>query len=154
MIFFHSIKNCLKKYFVFKGRANRSEFWNFLLFYYIIIILCFSPYFFPIIEHKLEILAINNYKPLDTYTDQFYLIGLIVSLVFYCPYLAVKTRRLHDINQSGNWIVAVFVLIVLGRVSGEIGLYFLILSLILQVSILILCLKPGDKKKNKFGKAV
>ena len=154
MIFFQSIKNCLKKYFVFEGRANRAEFWNFLLFYYLIIVICFSPYFFPIIEHKLEILAINNYKRLNTYTDQFYLIGLIVSLVFYCPYLAVKTRRLHDVNQSGNWIVAVFVLIVLGRVSGEIGLYFLILSLILQVIILILCLKKGDKKKNKFGKAV
>ena len=66
----------------FQLKTNRSEFWNFLLFYYIIIILCFSPYFFPIIEHKLEILAINNYKPLDTYTDQFYFIGLIVSLFF------------------------------------------------------------------------
>ena len=76
-----------------------------------------------------------------------------MSSVFYCPYLAVKTRRLHDINQSGYWIVAVFFLIALGRVFGEIGVYFLILSLILQISILILCLKPGDKKKNKFGKS-
>ena len=153
MIFFQLIKTCLKKYLVFKGRANRAEFWSFTLFYYLIIVLCFSPYYFPFIEHKLEILAINNYKPLNTYTERFLFIGIIVSSVFYCPYLAVKTRRLHDINQSGYWIVAVLFLIALGRVIGEIGVYFLILSLILQISILILCLKPGDKKRNKFGKS-
>ena len=32
MNFIHSIKTCFRKYFVFKGRATRSEFWWFQLF--------------------------------------------------------------------------------------------------------------------------
>lgn len=150
IIFFHSIINCLKKYLDFKGRSNRAEFWSFFIFYYFIIVLSFSPFIFPIINHKLEILAINHYRPLDFYSEKFLFIGFIVALLFYTPYLAVKTRRLHDINQSGHWIVAFLFFQGFGRIVGEIGLF---ISSILYVIILILCLKAGDKKKNKYGKA-
>ena len=34
MSFIESITVCFKKYFDFKGRASRSEFWYFMLFYY------------------------------------------------------------------------------------------------------------------------
>lgn len=69
----------LKKYAEFSGRARRSEYWYFVLFNLIFII----------------ILAVLSMVP-----------GLIILYVLYAlgvliPSLAVVVRRLHDINKSG-----------------------------------------------------
>ena len=38
MNYINSIKTCLNKFFVFKGRASRSEFWYFALTYFVVVI--------------------------------------------------------------------------------------------------------------------
>jgi len=67
----------LKKYAVFEGRANREEFWYFVLFNIIISIL---------------IVIILGED-----------ISNIYSLLVLIPALAVAVRRLHDIGKSGWW---------------------------------------------------
>lgn len=37
MTFINSIKTCFRKYIDFSGRASRSEFWWFYLFFYLIL---------------------------------------------------------------------------------------------------------------------
>jgi len=86
-----SVKTCLKKYFGFKGRARRSEYWWFFLFTFIV------SWVFSFL---------GSLTPVFTY------IGLFVSLLLWIPTLAALTRRLHDRNHSGWWVAAMFVCMV------------------------------------------
>jgi uncharacterized membrane protein YhaH (DUF805 family) len=73
----------LKKYAVFEGRARRSEYWYYVLFY---ILFAFAIAFisefirFPIL-----------------YT--LYVLGSLI------PSIAVGVRRMHDVNKSGWFIL-------------------------------------------------
>ena len=84
MDFGEAIGTCLKKYFVFEGRASKSEFWYFFLVYTVgSILLSFIAR--AVMSAPLLILA-----GLVTY-------GTII------PMISVGCRRLHDINKSGWW---------------------------------------------------
>ncbi|MBR3492850.1 MAG: DUF805 domain-containing protein, partial [Bacteroidales bacterium] len=89
MNFGEAIKSVFSKYATFSGRARRSEFWYFYLFY---ILVAFGLSFLSI--------WISFAKYLYT------LFGLGVFL----PYTAVTVRRLHDIGKSG-WILLIFMVI-------------------------------------------
>jgi uncharacterized membrane protein YhaH (DUF805 family) len=104
----------LKKYAVFSGRAQRSEYWFFALFYLII----------AIVLSVLESIVGATTK--DTS------VGLFTSLFFLgmlLPSLAVTVRRLHDTGRSGFWIL--------------IGLLPFIGSIVLLV-FTVLDSQPGD----------
>jgi uncharacterized membrane protein YhaH (DUF805 family) len=75
----------IKEYAVFKGRARRTEFWMFILFYII----------FGIVATILD-------KILGT---PFGLIKTLYSFALLIPSLAVSIRRLHDIGKSGWYIL-------------------------------------------------
>jgi uncharacterized membrane protein YhaH (DUF805 family) len=75
-----AVSSCLEKYAVFNGRASRSEYWFFYLFFNILqFIALFS----------------KSQLPLN-----------IVFAGFICPMLAVGARRLHDSGKSG-WFLLV-----------------------------------------------
>lgn len=85
--FFDSVKICLSKYADFSGRANRPEYWWFMLFTWVVNLLLSSC-----IEHRF--------------------IAIIFSLSMILPTFAVHARRLHDINKSGWWqLIAIIPLI-------------------------------------------
>ncbi len=104
MNFTKSIEICFNKFANFEGRARKSEFWWFQLFYVIVLMLG------TIIDYLLG------------YTELFYWIGYIICLL---PGLAVGSRRLHDTGRSGWWqllyltIIGVIVLIVWWVADGE-----------------------------------
>lgn len=81
----------LKKYAKFEGRANRPQYWYFVLTeflaFFILEILCVIPFVNIIAGLALLVLSF----------------GLIV------PALAVSVRRLHDTNRSGWWLLLYFV---------------------------------------------
>lgn len=89
----------LNKYAVFSGRANRKEYWYFLLFSVIINLLALLVPYLPI----------------------------LLLLLLLCPTLAVTSRRLHDVGFSGwlsifilfpfGWFILAFVL----ARKGDIG---------------------------------
>jgi uncharacterized membrane protein YhaH (DUF805 family) len=80
----------LKKYAVFSGRAQRAEYWYFVLFYLIIMM----------------VLAF-----IDAMTGTFSeesgigLLSGVFSLATLIPTLAVSVRRLHDTGRSGWWLL-------------------------------------------------
>lgn len=82
MSFVDSIKTCFQKYVDFNGRARRSEYWYFYLFYVIVGTIA------GVISN-----AIGSQ-----------IISTIVSLAFLLPSLAVAVRRLHDIGKKWTWI--------------------------------------------------
>ena len=69
---------CLRKYFVFHGRATRSEFWSFHLFFFLVFLILFT---------FLE----NTF--IFTFFNWFFMI----------PLTSVSCRRLHDIGKNGWW---------------------------------------------------
>jgi uncharacterized membrane protein YhaH (DUF805 family) len=93
---------------VFDGRASRSEFWWFVLFYYIVII--GSAWVGALIVGDRPMLGI-----------------FIAFLALLIPYIAAGVRRLHDLGKSGWWwFVSLIpfgsiVLIVLWATAGNPG---------------------------------
>ena len=88
MNFIEAVKVCFAKYATSNGRAVRSEYWYFTLFWAIgtIITVILDSIFFPgLVE--------GAYTPLN----------MIFSLGILLPYIGVAARRLHDVNRSGWW---------------------------------------------------
>ncbi len=82
MEFIESIQTVYSKYVSFSGRASRSEYWWFQLFYIIVaIVITFVSYLVSDSNFILTIWELGNILPL----------------------LAVGVRRLHDIDRSGWW---------------------------------------------------
>jgi len=104
-----SIKTCFKKYAVFSGRASRSEFWWFQLFYFIACIIA------VIIDVMLLGYTFEDDGPIQ----------IIFWVATFLPYIAVGARRLHDINRSGWWqliaipVIGIILLIVWWATVGE-----------------------------------
>jgi uncharacterized membrane protein YhaH (DUF805 family) len=75
----------LKKYADFSGRARRSEYWYFFLFYLLI-------YFGLIVAGQ----VIGNVGSI---------LAFLFLLAMMIPSLSVGVRRLHDIDRSGWWLL-------------------------------------------------
>jgi uncharacterized membrane protein YhaH (DUF805 family) len=72
----------------FNGRANRSEYWYFVLFYFLIVIILYYV--------DISFLGYNPMNPTSLGVTQ-----IIFNLLVLIPYLSVTVRRLHDVNKSG-----------------------------------------------------
>ena len=144
MEFINALKTCIfKKYFKTEGRASRSEFWYFVIFYFGVIAL--SIILFPHLEEmfKQPFTAKNDYSIIWTF---------LFGLAFIFPLINVTVRRLHDINQSGlYWMGAVVGFLILAKVFSD---QIVWIGILIYFIILILCLKKGDKKDNMYGKNI
>ena len=87
----------LKKYAVFSGRAQRSEYWYFFLFYGLISIAL------GIADGLAG--SYNQHAGMG-------LLGGIFSIGMLLPSLGVSVRRLHDIDRSGWWLLIALVPVV------------------------------------------
>ena len=117
MNFSQSISSCFSKYATFSGRASRSEFWWFYLFF-ILMSWAASIVGAVILGMGIEAGASE--------------LSLILQFAFLVPWWAVASRRMHDINKSGWWMLIMF--------TG-IGVFFLIYW----------WAKQGDNAQNRFG---
>jgi len=95
MTFFEAVAKCYRKYFVFKGRASRAEYWW-----------CFAAAFLFAWPLRLAETEEGNWFAILSF------IYFILTLSVAMPLLAVWTRRMHDVGKSGwSWLF-VFVPIV------------------------------------------
>jgi uncharacterized membrane protein YhaH (DUF805 family) len=81
----NAISACFSKYATFEGRATRSEYWYFQLFYFLIII------------------AVSAFDPTGNGA-----LGNIVFLGFIIPITAAGCRRMHDAGKSGWFQIVPF----------------------------------------------
>ena len=98
MTFGESVSTCIKKYFVFEGRASRSEYWWFQLIV--------SPSYFisTVFENNIAYIFLG------------------ITLFTLIPAISAGVRRLHDTNRSGFFILISFI----PFIGGLILLFFLI----------------------------
>jgi uncharacterized membrane protein YhaH (DUF805 family) len=80
----------VKNYAGFSGRARRAEYWLYLYFSFLIVLVL---YFLTVLAHSSFVFML---------VPMYYLAMLV-------PSLAVLVRRLHDVGISGWWILIIFV---------------------------------------------
>ena len=143
MSFGEAVGTCLKKYFCFKGRARRSEYWWFVAF----------------------ILAGDALLFLLTYGFFPMIVALYLwNIVLLIPSLTACVRRLHDTEHAGRnvllgpvlYIIVSIVDILFGTRRNDLVVPFPI-SLILWIAffysivVFILTLRNSDHRENKYG---
>lgn len=79
------------KYAQFTGRANKAEFWQYVLVF-IVISASFS-------------LLMSLFGGVKILRMIVMLLNVIVSLALLVPSIAVSVRRMHDIGKSGKWVL-------------------------------------------------
>ena len=79
----NAISSCFSKYATFSGRATRSEYWFFNLFYFIVLMAGML---------------------IDSAAGTTFIYYLGVAILFL-PNLAVSVRRMHDTGKSGWFIL-------------------------------------------------
>ena len=82
-----------KKYATIEGRASRSEFWWFALFWLL------GDILFGVLD---AVLGWQFGEP-DIFGDQPGVLNLLYNLAVLVPIVCVTARRLHDVNRSGWW---------------------------------------------------
>jgi uncharacterized membrane protein YhaH (DUF805 family) len=111
----------LRNYAVFKGRARRKEYWMFVLFNAVFLILALIADYllgFGFVKYDLPMIGLN-----------YVLYAFFVML----PALGVCVRRLHDVGKSGFFMFISFIPIV-----GGIWLFILFCT-------------PGTVGDNQYG---
>lgn len=88
-----SVKSCLDNYATMQGRAPRSEYWWFVLFY--VLLLFVVTILFAVIGAFLGGVAGATLAASIGY--------VLVILMFFVPMICVTVRRLHDTGHCGIW---------------------------------------------------
>lgn len=143
---------CIRNYVNFSGRARRTEFWYFVLFSCLLMLVAMA----------LDVVCFN------TPYGVFY---LLVALFLFLPQLAVSARRLHDTGRTSKWLlwnylallvwaVAALVLSGLSAFAGgrDASAWFLIvlcggcvLFFIWEIVFLVWFCLPGTPGENRYG---
>ena len=88
------VMSALKKYAVFSGRSQRSEYWFYILIYMILYIV---------------LSVIDAVLGLYSNHAQIGLLSGLLALVLFIPSIAVAARRLHDTGRTGWWQLIAFI---------------------------------------------
>ncbi|MGE0970019.1 DUF805 domain-containing protein [Klebsiella sp. WOUb02] len=84
-----SYGNCFRKYATFRGRSARQEY---------------------------AVFTVANFV-LSAILGLIPVIGGLFSLIIIIPGIAVAVRRLHDLNRSGWWLLAPFLILIIGLIG-------------------------------------
>ena len=134
MCFRWYLKALSQKYATFSGRAHRTEFWCFMLFYLIGYISLLVIDYMIVVYYSI---LLGDIFLLIFTISLLYGVGLLSSsflLANLLPNIAVLVRRLHDIGRSGWWCLVCFI--------PGIGV----------IAVILFGLLAGSQKDNKYGK--
>ena len=132
MTFTEAVRTCLReKYATFSGRAARSEYWWFQLFYWIFIVVAAAVIFGLGGD---EGAGFNSLGTVALIVFGIIFLGLII------PMLSVTVRRIHDLGYSGWWYLAYIILSAIPYIGALVGIGGLVVA----------CLR-GTQGPNQFG---
>jgi len=122
-----------QKYATFSGRASRSEFWWFQLFYTLVLIA------FLIVAALSGVFTNIENEP-SSLLFIFGGIGGLFALAMFLPQISLQVRRFHDRNISAWWYLTLFLLNMIPAVGPIAGLAMLVITIL-----------RGTEGPNKFG---
>ena len=117
----HAMLEPYRRYADFQGRASRSEYWMFALFFFIVVV--------GIVIVRTVLVAIGG-ETLGYLAAAVYVLFVLGSLI---PSIAVGIRRLHDTGRSAWWILIAFI------------------PLIGSIVLLVFYCLPSTPGPNRFG---
>jgi uncharacterized membrane protein YhaH (DUF805 family) len=167
MGFSEAIKTCLARYFVFSGRAARSEYWWFVLFVFLVSVV-------------LALIDASLFGVNPETSEGVQILTPIFQLAVAIPLLAAGWRRLHDTGRPGWYLllpaalsivtmimlfsgVAVFSVLEQGAGDPEalrgpaalLGVTGLVAVWVLQLILLVLMIwwltRPSQEGSNEYG---
>ena len=97
--FGEAIKSGFRNMFKFTGRASRTEFWYFILFYAIVF------YTLGIVVSFLTPFVMLKAKIPVTPQASLMIVGFI-AFILIIPLVSITVRRLHDSERKGAWVLA------------------------------------------------
>ncbi len=178
MGFWESVRTCFRKYFDFKGRARRSEYWWYGLF---CVVACLIWALFGTLLLALPIgMAVQHVSGNETAGMTTMVIILCIPLLFLVlPSFSVQVRRLHDTGRSGWWVVASVILEIaasalpfilfgwdasdfdfteefsrsfeLSTVAGVADVVLSIATNVLSITLVVFSVFDSHKTENKYG---
>jgi len=134
MGFKEAVRTVLKeKYATFSGRASRSEYWWFQLFFYLV--------FFSLgaVIGILSSVSRTENGP----SGYLVAIGVVTGILFlatFIPQTVAAVRRLHDRNLSGWWYLGFLIASAVPHIGSLAG-----------IALLVMFVAPGTKGPNRFG---
>jgi len=116
MTFGEAFGTCMRKYADFSGRARRSEYWWFYLALQLIMLPFGVAFFIAYVMLFVNLGTHTNYDGSASLSGAdfaplivTFALMMVVSLAFLVPSYAATVRRLHDMGQSGMWVLLGFV---------------------------------------------
>lgn len=138
MGFVESVKHNFSHYADFTGRAQRSQFWWWVLFIGIVsVILNVIDSGLGLMVGASETEVVIGDTTVPVVNQGFGILSSIFSLVVLIPGLAVAVRRLHDADHSGWWVLWGFLLTFVCFVG--------------LIILLVFYLQRGTPGPNRFG---
>jgi uncharacterized membrane protein YhaH (DUF805 family) len=136
MGFSEAVRTCLfEKYVTFSGRASRSEYWYFALFY-LLVAIALSMLFF--LMGGINAIETEDFSGLVLVPIA---LGSLFGLAMILPGISVTVRRFHDRNLSGWWYLASFL-------AGLIPL----VGFLASIAAFVITVLKGTPGQNKFGR--
>lgn len=158
----------LRRYVQFSGRAQRMEFWMYMLLLALIQVVFFVLIF--IIALSVAAMAgrdgtgaANGFFGMFASIGILVLFYILIQFGLFLPTLAVQVRRLHDSDRSGWWVMLFFgpwlvswLLGVLGAVANEPSLSIASIIAMLgywagTIVLIVFYCMPGTRGTNRFG---
>ncbi|MCX6702562.1 MAG: DUF805 domain-containing protein [Candidatus Wolfebacteria bacterium] len=101
-----------KKYAVFSGRAQRAEYWYFVLFNIVVTVAISAiSAIIGFVASNMLGLAIGGL--IDSFIK--FVVTLLYCLAVFIPGLAVAVRRLHDVGKNG-WMLLIALIPIIGAI--------------------------------------
>lgn len=128
------IISCLTyNYARFSGRARRKEYWMFQLFN--------IPFFVLINYFLAEISSI------------FYFISILLTFIFFIPFLSATVRRLHDTNRPGTWSLLTIPVYLeeMFKIIHWPNTVTITIAIIGSIILLVMMIMPGNEGENQYG---
>ena len=157
-----AVKSAFVNFAQFRGVSSRAQYWYFVLFsvWMALVLGTIDSVFWPPVETDDVLVALNQPTPFSN----------IFAIVILIPSLAVTSRRIRDAGWSGKWLwslllpIVPFVFGVVGVISyldnvvtptledlASLIAYFapaVLLALMVQIFLLVLCLRASKSKED------
>lgn len=116
----------------YKGRSRRSEYWWFTILF---LLFCELIGYIASQENLSKLIVVVMTVP-------------VIVAVFY--ELSVTTRRLHDLNISGWWLIIVVGFQLISTFSDDFEV-FKYIQVLVKVILFVICMFDGSPNTNKYG---